>query len=292
MKIVNIGGGLGNQMFQYSFYLAMKKNVKEKWSIDISFFDLNNIHNGYELKKIFKIREEEVKIYNNKNIVKRILLKILREIGKKMGYVYTEQREISPIENLEYINSKKRIVFFSGNWISEKYFLGIEEIIQKIFIFPKITEKENLDIKEKIELSEAVSIHVRRGDYLEDKIYSELIDIEYYKKAIEIIKSKIKSPVFFIFSNDIGWCKENLTFNDEVYYINWNNKEKSFRDMQLMSLCKHNIIPHSTFSWWGAWLNKNPKKIVIAPETWFNPKYCKIKTEDIVPNNWIKIRNF
>ena len=100
----------------------------------------------------------------------------------------------------------------------------------------------------------------------------------------------MKNPYFFIFSNDIEWCQENIKLENS-YYVDWNTGENSYKDMQLMSLCKHNIIPNSTFSWWGAWLNKNPNKIVIAPEKWFN-ECSNINDLGIVPEKWVKIKNY
>lgn len=95
----------------------------------------------------------------------------------------------------------------------------------------------------------------------------------------------------WVFSDDINWCKENLNLTKHtVYYINWNKAEDSYIDMQLMSLCKHNIIPNSSFSWWGAWLNKNKSKIVLAPKYWFT-KESNISYEGLVPNDWVKIDN-
>ena len=110
--------------------------------------------------------------------------------------------------------------------------------------------------------------------------------IEYYEKAINYVKNKIEGPVFFIFSNDIDWCKENFSF-EEAYFVDWNIGEKSFRDMQLMSSCKHNIIANSSFSWWGAWLNNNLDKIIIAPSKWLNDE--RVDIDDIIPEGWIKI---
>lgn len=295
MKIINIGGGLGNQMFQYAFFLSLKE--KEKCFIDTSYYNLNDVHNGYELEKIFCISTKKLNIYNNKNLILRFFLKILREILKKIGCIYLEKRELNVEKNLKRLRNKK-IIFLDGNWCSERYFYQIKEKIKEIYSFSKIKETRNILIAKKIEKTESVSIHVRRGDYLlpENKIYSDLVDIDYYNEAINIINKKVENPVFFIFSNDIEWCKENLKIKDakNMYYIDWNSGKNSYRDMQLMSMCKHNIIPHSTFSWWGAWLNKNPNKIVIAPETWFNPQYLEIEinTLDLIPDTWIKIKNY
>ena len=186
--------------------------------------------------------------------------------------------------------TKKRINYYIGYWQSEKFFKDISDEIRKDFSFPKFTSEKNLEILKLIKSYNSVSIHIRRGDYLQNRGFNGLAPLEYYQKAIEYIKNKIENPHFFIFSNDIEWCRKNLSIENS-YYIDWNRGEESYRDMQLMSLCKHNIIPNSTFSWWGAWLNKNPNKIVIAPEKWFND-CVNIDYSNIVPETWIKIKNY
>ena len=127
----------------------------------------------------------------------------------------------------------------------------------------------NTQIFEKIEKTNTVSIHIRRGDYLKDKQRNNICNVEYYKLAIEKIKTYIEHPSFFVFSDDINWCKENFQ-NEEFNFIDWNTGNNSFIDMQLMSNCKHNIIANSSFSWWAAWLNINSNKIIIGPMYWFD----------------------
>ena len=131
-----------------------------------------------------------------------------------------------------------------------------------------------------------ISIHVRRDDYLSSKYVSGfggICTIEYYNKAVERIKEEVIDPVFYIFSDDINWCRENLKLEQGVF-IDWNTGKESWQDMFLMSQCKHNIIANSSFSWWGAWLNSNSEKIVIAPRIWWNGL-----KDDVVPDSWIRI---
>ncbi|MEG9320819.1 alpha-1,2-fucosyltransferase [Fusobacterium varium] len=284
MKIVKIKGGLGNQMFQYSLYKKLK-NIENKTYGDLSYFNKNNY---YELERIFNIEINPnynlvlKKIFENDNLFFKLFRKFLKSILVKN---VIQQNDVEFKENIFNYN------YFVGYWQSEKFFQDIKEEIYLEFKFPPITEDKNLYIKNEIEKVESISIHVRRGDYIGNKVLDGLAPLEYYERALRYIKVKIKNPVFFIFSDDIEWCKENLKINFPTYYINWNKGEESFRDMQLMSLCKHNIIPNSSFSWWGAWLNNNPNKIVIAPEIWFR-KETGYKYKDIVPETWIKIRNY
>ncbi|MDD2505652.1 MAG: alpha-1,2-fucosyltransferase, partial [Bacilli bacterium] len=133
------------------------------------------------------------------------------------------------------------------------------------------------------------SLHVRRGDYVLNSTTNKVhgtCGINYYNKAIDIVTKENPEAVFFVFSDDCDWARNNLKINHEKYFIDFNGKENCHEDIRLMSLCKHNIIANSSFSWWGAWLNNNKNKIVVAPKKWFN---VKINTKDLVPENWIKI---
>lgn len=291
MKIVYFYDGLGNQMFQYAFYKKLKKKDKNIYG-NLNFYKKNGIHNGYELKKIFNIDIENDKKENDffnlsirKNIFQRIINKVLNSLNILL---YIENWGEN---NINKIIGKKFIRYYFGWWQSEKYFKDISEEIKLDFKFPEFKNEKNIELKNKILNSNSVSIHIRRGDYQKNIYLGGLAPLAYYKAAIEYIVKIVENPIFYIFSDDVEWCKENLKINFLTHYIDWNKGKESFRDMQLMSLCKHNIIPNSTFSWWGAWLNSNPNKIVIAPERWFN-KCLKWNYSNIVPETWIKIRNY
>jgi hypothetical protein len=181
--------------------------------------------------------------------------------------------------------------FVKGNFQSDKYFKSIESLIKDEFKFTIQLDVENLKWKNEILNTNAVSIHIRRGDYISLKQNVNKfaqIPISFYKSAISEIAQKVHNPVFFVFSDDIKWVKENLISDAPLHFIENNNTvQTSHFDMQLMSLCKHNIICNSTFSWWSAWLNANPHKIVIAPQNWFSD--VSINSQDIIPDEWIKL---
>lgn len=175
-------------------------------------------------------------------------------------------------------------VYIDGFFQSEKYFKdNINEILKHInFDF---IDKDKLIEKYSFFDKRTTSIHVRRGDYLDYPNRHPTQHIEYYKTGIEILKDK--TDVFVIFSDDIDWCKNEFSFLENTYFI---EGEKDYIDMYLMSMCNHNIICNSTFSWWGAWFNNNPNKVVIAPLIWFGPEITH-STDDIIPNEWLKIKN-
>jgi len=166
-----------------------------------------------------------------------------------------------------------------GYFMSEKYFADHKkELFEILGISPLRRE-----IKKKYgDFSDHVSVHVRRGDYLHLKDYHTNLGMDYYKKAIEAVGEHSK---FLVFSDDLGWCKENLTFLKNVEY---SPCDEDYEDLILMSTCKHNIIANSTFSWWGAYFNERKEKMVIFPRDWFGPKKRHQRSlEDIVPSEWV-----
>ncbi|MGL5779073.1 alpha-1,2-fucosyltransferase [Cetobacterium sp.] len=288
MSTIQVVGGLGSQMFAYALYLSLKSKGKNI-SCDFSWYNYNYQHNGAELNKLFGCIEERNVLYgillNSNKIYVRILKKILKETKL---IKYYENKTYNYDENI--LLNNQSYLYDNSCWSSYKYFNHIEKEIKKIYKFPEIKEEKNKKIENLIKNTNSVSIHIRRGDYLENDLLGNLAPISYYEKAINYIKQNVKNPKFFIFSNDINWCKENLDLKS-AEYIDWNKGEKSYRDIQLMSFCKHNIIPNSSFSWWGAWLNDNRDKIVIAPERWVN-KISDIELKDMNLEGWITLKNY
>lgn len=290
MKIVQLNGGLGNQMFQYAFALSLKNKFQhEKILIDPNIYMLSKIHTGFEINKLFNL---EIK---NSSIIQQIRLFYPFWNYKSFKFVkdYLPLRNKVLFETQDgcYDKSYKEIAgsaYYIGFWQSEKYFFEIRENLLETFKFPPEKNTKNLSLKEKIFGKNYVSIHIRRGDYLNYINTQDICHINYYKESIEIIMKLINPDGFIIFSDDINWCKQKiipLLCNNNYILVDWNQNQNSFRDMELMSYCKHNIIANSTFSWWGAWLNKNKKKIVIAPKKWMQNGEWK----DIIPDTWIKI---
>jgi hypothetical protein len=168
-------------------------------------------------------------------------------------------------------------MIINGYFQSEKYF---DKYLVKSYFEPKKAVKQKLISKYSEYLDKSVSIHVRRGDYLYAQDYHPVQTKEYYMKAMSEFSS---DSIFFVFSDDINWCKDNLS-EMNCRFI---EDQKDYEDMFLMSMCRHNIIANSSFSWWGAWLNNNPSKKVIAPEKWFGPN-CPHDTKDLIPEYWVR----
>ncbi|ROT07338.1 alpha-1,2-fucosyltransferase [Lepagella muris] len=288
MKIVRILGGLGNQMFQYAFALALSKFYSEDIKIDPKAFIGYPLHDGYLLNDIFNISLEEASVKNickvNYPIFHYKIWQISKHILPKHHKVYFEKEDMVFDKNVFELSKK---CYLDGYWQSEKYFSLYKDAIYRDFTFPILDEKNAALVKEFIK-SKTVSIHVRRGDYLNHPLFKDLSDLNYYKRAIEYLDSNTKTETYLIFSNDIVWCKENITNllnGKKIIFVDWNKGKDSFRDMQLMSLCNHNVVANSSFSWWGAWLNRHEDKIVIAPRKWMNVD----RELDIIPQSWIKV---
>jgi hypothetical protein len=180
-------------------------------------------------------------------------------------------------------------IHLDGYWQSEKYFIDITDTLRLDFTLKKEMEVKARDLYEKIKNKNSVSLHIRRGDYLSSKFSSiyPVLSIDYYSRALKVIKDKIKDPQIFVFTDDIEWVKDNLDIPVQIEFVSGQKDINANEELILMSQCRHNIIANSSFSWWGAWLNSNPEKIVIAPSHWLYVDSYKI--DDLVPKKWIKI---
>lgn len=251
-----VTGGLGNQMFQYAMVLALR-NQGHEVKIDISYYDFFKMHNGYELNRVFGIKEE---LYNKQGI--HILwLRLLNKL--KPSFLYD-------FDSLEYTPSilanPKNYLF--GYWQNEKYFKSIEKTVRDLFVFRNI-DSTNEKIAKEMQGCESVSLHIRRGDYAEFGLY--ILEESYYKEAIKFIQSRYKMPIFYIFSDDMDESEKIAnSLGIQYYLISHNRGKESYKDMYLISQCKHHIIANSSFSWWGAWLGKNGGGEVIAPKLWLH----------------------
>lgn len=277
MIIVKFMGGMGNQMFQYAFAKSISDSYGIELRLDKSFLQRR------DLAPNFVYRDYDLDIFNITAIED---VKTTDYVQINEPHFHYSQQVSDSIKNL--ISLKKNILL-NGYWQSPKYFKNKDELIKKEFCFKnKINQKEKYsNLLSDIQSSESVMINVRRTDYLTTDFHG-VMGLDYITKAKELISSKIKNPKFFIFSDDISWCKNNLIFKDSLIVEHQfaGNKFESY--LQLMTECKHFIIPNSTFAWWAAYLSKNENKIVISPKHWFNATK-NINAEDIYMDNWIKI---
>lgn len=278
MLIVGIKGGLGNQMFQYALYCALRE---QRSDVMISTVHFELLKKGavkgipkhgtnFLLDEVFAIDYEEAPhqtvrkyIYTGTGVFTRLLRHF--KINKKGYYAECCMTDTS-LEALKKLDN----AYLDGYWQKFSYYYRHEEQIRNRFVFRKPLIGNNLEVAQSIQATNSVSIHVRRGDYLGSSAYT-VQDEQYYIQAIRYIQKKVDRPKFFCFSDDIVWCFEKFGYlGVDITYVDWNKQEAAYVDMQLMSMCKHNIITNSSFSVWAAWLNSNDKKIVIRPKHYYN----------------------
>lgn len=277
MNILKFNGGLGNQMFQYAFYLSQKEKQVGLWLLDVS--DSLYHHQGFELDRIFGLCKHKQ--------LHRKTLGLLKKLGFKIETF--EDRNDAYYHPVPKVSHRGRIVVYEGFWQSEKYFEGVKDQVRKAFRFDsKMLNAMSSSMVEQIENRDMsyVSVHIRRGDYLLEP-ERQVCTLEYYRRAMEYMKEHVQKPCFVIFSDDVKWCKEQFgEVNERMQYVDWNHRADSWQDMCLMSKCSHHIIANSSFSWWGAWLNDKQDKMVICPKHW-NVDY-PIDT-DKIPQNWVRM---
>jgi len=291
MIITKLIGGLGNQMFQYAAGRRAAYVNKSELKLDISGYNKQvgitprkYALNIFNIQENFASKREINKLKKNNSLVQKILRKI-HPVFTKKSYI----TEKCPNFDSNMLNISDNS-YLEGYWGSEKYFSDIEDIIRKDFTPKNKPDNATIELIQRIKNCNSVSVHVRRNDYVMDKKthdFHGLCGLGYYKKSIALITKKITNPSFFIFSDDPNWCKTNLRLCYPTNYVTHNLEKKDYEDMILMSECKHNIIANSSFSWWGAWLNQNKNRIIIAPKKWFQDK--SIDTKDLIPQSWIKI---
>jgi hypothetical protein len=181
--------------------------------------------------------------------------------------------------------------YLVGYWQSEKYFKSVEPVIRKDFSFRTPLRGRNAELASAIETSEAVSVHIRRGDYVSNSWASRflgVLPISHYVNALQEIARGTNKPHVFVFSDDPEWCRRNVIFPYETTHVDANPPDRAFEDMRLMTLCRYHVIANSSFSWWGAWLSPYPDKTVYAPGRWVLDPASD--TSDVVPPEWVKLQ--
>lgn len=259
-KIVTIKGGLGNQLFQYAYGLKASLIDKKDVIFDTSFFtdntkDINRpfLLNMFNINPRAKFQKTQTS--KSSKLIKKIISKITGDYGYYQG---------------------------------EQYFIEAKDEVLKQFTLKYPLGKSAQDIANHMDKKTSVSVHIRRGDYVNNPHTNSvhgICNLEYYYRALDHIKSKVKDPHFFIFSDDIEWAKNNLNIHNTIFVSNGDISE--VEEMILMSMCAHNIIANSTFSWWAAYLNKNNHKTVIAPKQW--TRKSSSDKLNILPKSWIQL---
>jgi Glycosyl transferase family 11 len=296
MDVIIIFNGLGNQMSQYAFYLNKRKISKSTRFLFSK--KSNNIHNGYELDRVFGIKYHDslfnkflfsayrTAAFKKYAFISKPAIRLLNFIGIEI-IMENDDYNFKP----EYLLPSKGLKFYVGGWHSEKYFSDIKDTIHKTYKFnPEAIGIENQQVLEKIKTTNSVSVHVRRGDFIDSNNLGKLGNVctlNYFLKAIEIMRSLVDNPHFFFFTNDHTWVKTNF-YGSDFSVININSNTDSWKDMFLISNCSHHINSNGSFSWWSSWLNNDSHSHVIVPKNFIVNRYF----QDIYPEGWIQLSDY
>jgi hypothetical protein len=250
------------------------------WSYRLGCFNIiENFATETEIRRLRRPRRRQVIALTTYEIRKHLLP------WRRQSFV--EERDLSFDPGVLRISGG---VYLAGYWQSEKYFADVAELIRQEFTLKSEPDKLNQQVLDEIEVTNSVSLHIRRGDYVSDPVINQVhgvLGLDYYSRAVNFVAGRTTQPHFFVFSDDIAWAKENLRLSFPLSFVEHNVEDREYEDLRLMCHCKHHIIANSSFSWWGAWLNASPDKIVVSPEKWFSD--LSLDTKDLIPEHWVKI---
>ncbi|MBE6061833.1 MAG: alpha-1,2-fucosyltransferase [Clostridium sulfidigenes] len=291
MVIIMLSGGLGNQMFQYALYCRLQELGREVKIDDRRGFIDDPNGRVPRLTQVFGIKYEVATVREVKDMLDshRDIISIARRklFGRK-SRIYREKSGLFDEAVLTMDN-----IYLDGYWQSEKYFDSEyvkNRLINEFAIDKKLvlTDDESRRILEQIESEESVSVHVRRGDYLNPGVvenHGGICTDDYYKRAIEYVLDKKPGAKLYFFSNDTKWTKEKYGDLGEVVSLEGREEISDIAELLLMSRCKNHILANSSYSWWSAWLNDNSDKLVIVPSKWANLK----QMDDIYTDRMIRV---
>ena len=290
-------GGFGNQLQQYASALAISKRINAKLKVDLSFFESEQYKEWYKMDKInvdldIATPLEIDRLKNKPNAP--LIYKVLKKLGISSKYrKMTDVKELFGFEPDSRILNLNHSAYISGWCSSEIYVRDIKSLLQVQFKPKSILSPSAKNYLESIRKTNAVSLHIRRGDFLGLQHFFAIVPIEYYKLAVSEMTNRLEKPTFYIFSNDLLWAENNIDFIDNPIFVKVASPDNhtgnaDIEEFELMKHCQHNIIANSSFSWWAAYLNNHQSKTVIAPKKWFNDKFYQSSFEKypICPPEW------
>lgn len=294
MVIVRIFYGLGNQMFQYAAARRLAHVLQTELKLDISCFDHWKIHSyglhGFNLREVIASPEETAG-FNSLSIESWFGKKWFR-LKQKFAlrdWTILYENGIRPVDSR--VLHARGNVYLGGYWQSEKYFSDIADILRREFTIRVEPDAKSREIAGRIQSCESVGLHVRRGQLaipsLREQTHGPCCGPEYYGECVKRLSARIRDPHFFVFSDDPDWVVQNVRLDYPVEFVTHNSAGRDYEDLRLMSLCRHQIIANSSFSWWAAWLNENPGKIIFAPKQWLHRD--QDLTRDLSPAEWIRV---
>lgn len=284
MKIVKILGGLGNQMFQYALLTALRQQHPH----DCVMADLHVFHNyrrSFQLDTAFGIRPVAATLRD----VARVAYPYPSYAWWRCGSRLLPPRKTMCVEpsNFSFVDDaleRTGNTYYDGYWQNERYFSHCRTALVEQFRFPLFTDERNRQLAQLAEQKETAALHVRRTDYIGDRLFHDISATDYYARALQLLKQQTHTKVLCIFSDDMEWCRQHLshlTAEWQVAMVDWNHGAASIQDMHLMTLCRHHVIANSSFSWWGAWLADTPG-LNMAPRLWWRRQTATTP----VPQHW------
>lgn len=296
MIYVRLISGLGNQLFQYAMGRRLSLELNVPLKLDLSFYESQTLR-SYRLDKYLVnaeiANEKEIErltgIYGKQDIYSKVFRRIESRLSKHRRRIFKQENWWSFEPELFRVSSP---VYLDGYWQHHKYFEQfpakiLEELSVKDTSHPMYQQAKN----QIANAGESVSVHIRRSDYLTDPNANNtmgVLPLDYYYQAVSHMKANLENPSFFIFSDDQNWVRENLNIDAPVCYVDFDNGQSEYLELELMSKCRHNIIANSSFSWWGAFLNSNREKLVTAPKNWVSSPSLNEHVQIVFPS-WHKI---
>jgi hypothetical protein len=292
MILVRLQGGLGNQLFQYAAARRLARARGAELRLDLSRlggpglrtprrYELGALNVAAEVAgadDLAKIRREP------KGLVERVRTRLSGD-GSGLRVVREAHFHFDPA-----VLDLPDGVCLAGYWQSERYFADVADLVRKEFTPKAPLAGRNAELAGEIEGCEAVSVHVRRNDYLADPAVLAVHGMcgpAYYERALAHVAERLADPVFFVFGDDAEWARGNVRAPGRMVIVDHNGAEHPAEDLRLMGLCRHHVIANSTFSWWGAWLNPRTEKVVVAPQRWFATDQWD--TRDLIPAGWVRL---
>lgn len=279
-------------MFQYATGRAIAHRCRDSLLLDASGFASYELR-SYELGELSidsrVATHFDLLNYGIQTSKLNLLDRIRKTICSRKRINFLNEKSFAYDNRVEFVNTP---LYLNGYWQSERYFEEVADIIRREFVLKTPLDLSNAAIADHIQVtgSNAVSLHIRRGDYVSNPHtaqYHGVCSIDYYQDAVRYIAERVSAPHFYVFSDDHAWAKENLKLDYAVTQVDINGADRGVYDMALMKACRHHIIANSSFSWWGAWLNPYPDKIVVAPQRWFSG--ASHDTSDLIPNSWVRL---
>ena len=301
MIITRTSGGLGNQLFQYALGKSLALQNDTELVLDTSWHESAEAHNP---PREFALRHFAVNFRTMEHADEKALglpnMSSTNLAAKVCRRLFRLRESRKPLTGRRFIIEPHYHFFpdilaidhdcyLAGDWQSERYFSAHESTIRKEFTLKHPLSPSAQAFFEHIKKTNSIALHIRRGDYAHTKAtnaFHGLCSPEYYAQAVTVITKTVLEPTLYIFSDDIVWAKENLTFPYPTVFVD-DPSIPAYEALALMGACAHQVIANSSFSWWGAWLNQNPEKIVVAPKQWFATN--TISTADLIPDSWIRI---